>query len=109
MKEDLMRRIFSAPAPMLALVATMAVQILSLQGQGVAYAQTRELATKGVLLDRVAPRAVPRDRALWQTVRGGRSQEPVGPESLVRFRGIAAFAGANSSGTVASGQEGTSD
>src|ERR1700743_1559423 len=54
MKEDLMRRFFSAPAPVLAIVAIMAVQFISLQGQGLAYAQTRELATKGVMLDRVA-------------------------------------------------------
>src|SRR6187402_3589620 len=54
MKEVFMRRIFSAPVPVMALVATMAAQILSLQGQGLAYAQTRELATKGVMLDRVA-------------------------------------------------------
>ena len=49
-----MRRIFSAPAPVLALVAIVTTQLLSLQGQGLAYAQTRELATKGVMLDRVA-------------------------------------------------------
>src|SRR3569832_2224298 len=54
MKEDLMRRIFSAPAPVLALVAIVTSQLLSLQGQGLAYAQTRVLATKGVMLDRVA-------------------------------------------------------
>jgi len=54
MKEDLMRRIFSAPAFVLALAATLAAQLLSLQGQGLAYAQTRELATKGTMLDRVA-------------------------------------------------------
>src|SRR3978361_1452572 len=54
MKEDLMRRIFSAPAPVLALAAALVAQLLSFQGQGVAYAQTRELATKGALLDRVA-------------------------------------------------------
>ncbi len=49
-----MRRIFSAPAPVLALVALVASQLLSLQGQGLAYSQTRELATKGVMLDRDA-------------------------------------------------------
>src|SRR6201996_72417 len=54
MKEDLMRRMISAPAPVLAIVAIVATQLLSLQGQGLAYAQTRELATKGVMLDRVA-------------------------------------------------------
>jgi len=49
-----MRRIFSAPAFVLALAATLVAQLLSLQGQGLAYAQTRELATKGTMLDRVA-------------------------------------------------------
>jgi peptidyl-prolyl cis-trans isomerase SurA len=47
---DPMRRILTLLAPALILGA----QLLSLQGQGLAYAQTRELATKGVLLDRVA-------------------------------------------------------
>src|SRR5512140_3531853 len=54
MKEDLMRRIFSAPVPVLAIVAIVASQLLSLQGQGLAHAQTRERAAKGVLRDRVA-------------------------------------------------------
>src|ERR1700760_3239924 len=52
MKEDLMlvfNRLRGA-----ALLALTAAQLFSLQGQGLAYAQTRELATKGVLLDRVA-------------------------------------------------------
>jgi|SRR5579872_1893827 len=37
-----------------ALPVFLAAQILGLYGQGLAHAQTRELATKGVLLDRVA-------------------------------------------------------
>src|SRR3981189_3954018 len=45
-----MRRIVTLAA----LAAVTAGQLLALQGQGLAYAQTRELATKGVLLDRVA-------------------------------------------------------
>src|SRR3569833_372717 len=54
MKENLMRRIFSAPGLVLAQVATQVAQLISLQGQELAYAQTRELATKGTMLDRVA-------------------------------------------------------
>jgi peptidyl-prolyl cis-trans isomerase SurA len=50
-----MRRIFRLPAGCLAaFLALLAGQLLSLQGGGLAYAQTRELATKGALLDRVA-------------------------------------------------------
>ena len=45
-----MRRIVT----LVALAAVTAGQFIALQGQGVARAQTRELATKGVLLDRVA-------------------------------------------------------
>src|SRR3981081_416671 len=45
-----MRRIVT----LVALAAVMAGQLVALQGQGVARAQTRELATKGVLLDRIA-------------------------------------------------------
>jgi peptidyl-prolyl cis-trans isomerase SurA len=45
-----MRRIVT----LVALAAVMAGQLIALQGQGLAHAQTRELATKGVLLDRVA-------------------------------------------------------
>src|ERR1700761_7901903 len=54
MKEDLMRHFLGAPAPVLAIVASLAMELLSLQGPGLAYGQTRELATKGVMLDRVA-------------------------------------------------------
>lgn len=45
-----MRRISS----LLACLAILAAQLFTLEGQGLSYAQTRELATKGVLLDRVA-------------------------------------------------------
>src|ERR1700704_2815649 len=45
-----MRRIVT----LVALAAVIAGQLVALQGQGLAHAQTRELATKGVLLDRVA-------------------------------------------------------
>ena len=45
-----MRRMLTVLAPLVLLAG----QILALQGQGLAYAQTRELATKGVMLDRVA-------------------------------------------------------
>ena len=45
-----MRRMLRVLAPLV----LAAGQILALQGQGLAYAQTRELATKGVMLDRVA-------------------------------------------------------
>src|SRR5713226_5074314 len=45
-----MRRIVT----LVALATVTAGQFLALQGQGLAHAQTRELATKGVLLDRVA-------------------------------------------------------
>jgi len=45
-----MRRIVT----LVALAAVTAGPLIALQGQGVARAQTRELATKGVLLDRVA-------------------------------------------------------
>src|SRR3979411_2991621 len=45
-----MRRIVTLAA----LAAVIAGQLVALQGQGLAHAQTRELATKGVLLDRVA-------------------------------------------------------
>ncbi|HUI60228.1 MAG TPA: peptidylprolyl isomerase, partial [Steroidobacteraceae bacterium] len=45
-----MRRMLTVLAPL----ALIAGEILALQGQGLAHAQTRELATKGVLLDRVA-------------------------------------------------------
>jgi len=40
--------------PLAAVIAIAAGQILGLPGSGIAHAQTRELATKGVLLDRVA-------------------------------------------------------
>jgi peptidyl-prolyl cis-trans isomerase SurA len=45
-----MRRMLTLLAPVL----VVAGEIITFQGQGLAYAQTRELATRGVLLDRVA-------------------------------------------------------
>ncbi len=45
-----MRRIVTVLAPVLVLLG----QLLALEGQGLVHAQTRELDTKGVLLDRVA-------------------------------------------------------
>src|SRR4030088_1382864 len=54
MKGRSMRRTLSMLSSSLALLAVVAGQLVALQGQGLAHAQTRELATKGVLLDRVA-------------------------------------------------------
>ncbi len=45
-----MRRTLTRHAAVLAILG----QIIALQGQGLTYAQTRELATRGVMLDRVA-------------------------------------------------------